>query len=114
MAAGPDDQTEASAADHDFSASASASVDEATLRETILRLAAARGSDKTICPSEVARELRGSDEKAWRLLMKPIRREAVRLADEGAVTIRRKGRAVDPHDFKGIYRIAINDGHGAG
>ena len=111
MAAGPDDQTEASAADHDFSASASASasasVDEATLRETILRLAAARGSDKTICPSEVARELRGSDEKAWRLLMKPIRREAVALADEGRVTIRRKGRAVDPHDFRGIYRIAV-------
>ena len=82
-------------------------IDAATLRDTILDLAAARGPAKTICPSEVARHLLGSDEKAWRLLMKPIRREAVALADEGRVVVKRKGRAVDPHDFRGIYRIAI-------
>ena len=81
--------------------------DAALLRETILRLAGARGPEKTICPSEVARELLGSDEKAWRLAMKPVRAEAVRLAEEGQVVIKRKGRPVDPHDFRGIYRIAI-------
>lgn len=76
-------------------------------RATILRLARERGPGKTICPSEAARALRGPDEKAWRLAMKPIRAEAVRLADEGLVEIRRKNKPVDPHDFKGVYRIAV-------
>ena len=81
--------------------------DRATLRATILDLAVARGPDKTICPSEVARHLAGSNEKEWRRLMKPIRAEAVRLADEGLVEIKRKNRPVDPHDFRGIYRLAV-------
>ena len=81
----------------------------ADLRATILALASERGPLKTICPSEAARALAGADEKAWRLLMKPIRAEAVRMADEGLVEIRRKNRPVDPHDFRGIYRIAIRD-----
>jgi hypothetical protein len=84
------------------------------IRDTILRMAGERGTAKTVCPSEVARAIAGSDEKRWRLLMKPIRAEAVRLAAEGAVTIRRKGAIVDPHDFRGIYRIAISgDGPGS-
>ena len=77
------------------------------LRATILALAAERGPAKTICPSEAARALAGSNEKAWRLLMKPIRAQAVRLAEQGLVEIRRKGRAVDPREFKGVYRIVI-------
>lgn len=75
------------------------------IRAALLRMADERGAEKTFCPSEIARELAGSDEKRWRLLMAPIRTEAVRLADEGAVVLLRKGRPVDPHDFKGIYRI---------
>lgn len=77
------------------------------LRAVILALAAERGSLKTICPSEAARAIAGSDEKRWRILMRPIRAEAIQMADEGLIEIRRKGRPVDPHDFKGIYRIAI-------
>ena len=99
MVAHSDDQRTETGADHDL---------RVLLRETILRLAGERGPDRTICPSEVARALRGSDEKAWRRLMKPIRAEAVRLAEDGQVTIRRKGKPIDPHDFKGIYRIAIS------
>ena len=79
------------------------------LHRTIIRLVTERGASKTICPSEVARHIAGSDEKAWRLLMKPIRAEAVRLADEGRVTIKRKGKPVDPHDFRGIYRISLRE-----
>ncbi len=37
--------------------------------------------------------------------MKPVRAAAVRLADQGRIAILRKGRAVDPHDFKGVYRL---------
>jgi hypothetical protein len=37
--------------------------------------------------------------------MQPVRRVAVRLAHEGRVTITRKGKPVDPADFRGIYRL---------
>lgn len=76
-----------------------------TIRETIEAMVAERGVGKTVCPSEVARAIAGQDEKAWRLLMAPIRAEAVAMAGEGRLTIRRKGRVVDPSDFKGIYRL---------
>jgi hypothetical protein len=71
----------------------------------IAAMVAERGADKTVCPSEVARAIAGSDETKWRLLMHPIRTEAVKMAKAGAVTIRRKGRVVDPDAFKGIYRL---------
>ncbi|MEO0637398.1 MAG: DUF3253 domain-containing protein [Pseudomonadota bacterium] len=83
----------------------------AELRQTILQLAAERGASKSICPSEVARHLAGSDEKKWRLLMKPVRAEAVDLAQAGDVTITRKGKPVDPTDFRGVYRIRIGGTH---
>ncbi|WP_323802950.1 DUF3253 domain-containing protein [Sulfitobacter litoralis] len=73
----------------------------------IVDLAAARGADKTICPSEVARHLGGQDEAAWRPLMDPIREQAIRLAEEGAIMIKQGGTPVDTKDLSGIYRIAI-------
>ena len=75
------------------------------LQQAIQSLIQERGTDKTICPSEVARSLAGQDEKQWRLLMKPIRAEAVRMAKEGKLAIRRKGKIVDPDDFRGVYRL---------
>ena len=84
--------------------------DANSLDRTILRLVNERGEGKTICPSEVARHLAGPDETRWRLLMKPIRARAVALADAGELDIKRKGRRVDPHDFKGIYRLGLPDG----
>jgi hypothetical protein len=38
--------------------------------------------------------------------MQPVRRVAVRLMKEGRAVILRKGRPVDPDDFRGVYRIA--------
>lgn len=84
-----------------------AQLDNLAITEAIEAAVAARGDDKTICPSEVARALAGSNEKDWRRLMKPIRAEAVRLADAGRLDIRRKGKTVDPHDFRGVYRLAV-------
>ena len=81
--------------------------DPTTLDKTILRLVTERGEGKTICPSEVARHLAGSDETRWRLLMKPVRARAVALATGGRIAIRRKGKVVDPQDFKGIYRLGL-------
>ncbi|MBC8131227.1 MAG: DUF3253 domain-containing protein [Rhizobiaceae bacterium] len=77
----------------------------ADLRTVIAAMVATRGEEKTICPSEVARAIAGSDERRWRLLMKPIRDAAVAMAREGLLTIRRKGRIADPEDFKGVYRL---------
>ncbi|WP_182084563.1 DUF3253 domain-containing protein [Aureimonas sp. ME7] len=77
-----------------------------TLRQTMLRMVEERGPDKTVCPSEVARALAGSNEKEWRLLMQPIRQEAVRLAEAGNLVIKRKGKPLAPADLKGIYRLA--------
>jgi hypothetical protein len=79
---------------------------EALIAETILRLIAARDPGKTICPSEVARELGGPQPDDWSPLMQPIRRIAVRMTKAGEVAILRKGKPVeDPDDFRGIYRL---------
>jgi hypothetical protein len=76
-----------------------------SLEAEILRLVAERGPDKTICPSDAARSLAGPIGDDWGALMPQVRRIAVRLATEGRVVITRKGKQVDPHDFKGVYRI---------
>lgn len=78
------------------------------IEATIVRLVTDRGAAKTVCPSEVARALGGQQPDAWRALMKPVRRVAVRLATEGKIAILRKGRPVDdPADFSGIYRLGL-------
>ncbi|KQP31889.1 hypothetical protein ASF49_08990 [Methylobacterium sp. Leaf104] len=76
------------------------------IAETILRLVTARDAGKTVCPSEVARELGGPQPEEWSPLMQPIRRIAVRMTKAGEVAILRKGKPVeDPDDFRGIYRL---------
>ncbi|HYZ33023.1 MAG TPA: DUF3253 domain-containing protein, partial [Crenalkalicoccus sp.] len=42
----------------------------------ILRQLASRGTETSICPSEVARSLAGGDAGPWRPLMGPVRRAA--------------------------------------
>lgn len=54
---------------------------------------------------EAARELGGAHPDQWGPLMQPIRRVAVALAEQGRLLITRKGKAVDPRDFKGVYRL---------
>lgn len=84
--------------------------DNDTLIRATLELATARGHGKSICPSEVAQHIGGSDEDAWRPLMQPIRQVAVRLAKAGKIDIKKGGEVVDPDDVCGIYRIAIKAG----
>ncbi|WP_342149452.1 DUF3253 domain-containing protein [Methylorubrum sp. SB2] len=84
---------------------------DAEIEETMLRLVAERGADKTCCPSEVARALGGPHPDGWGPLMQPVRRVAVRLTKEGRVQIVRKGKPVaDPDDFRGIYRLSVPRG----
>jgi len=77
------------------------------LTETVMRLARERGPEKTFCPSEAARALGGPHPDGWGPLMMPVRKAAILLADEGRIVIYRKGRPVDPHDFKGVYRLGL-------
>ncbi|MGL4729873.1 MAG: DUF3253 domain-containing protein [Bosea sp. (in: a-proteobacteria)] len=79
--------------------------DATRIEAEILALTAARGPEKTICPSEVARAIAGDHPDNWGPLMQPVRRVAVRLAHEGRLIISRKGKAVDPADFRGVYRL---------
>jgi hypothetical protein len=80
--------------------------DSHEIETTLLRLIAERGPGKTLDPAEVARTLGGPHPDGWGPLMQPIRRAAVALAEEGRVVILRKGKPVDPRDFKGVYRLA--------
>lgn len=79
----------------------------AEIEAAILRLAGERGPDRTICPSEAARALAGDHPDNWGPLMQPVRRVAVDLMKRGKVVITRKGRPVDPDDFRGVYRLSL-------
>ncbi len=82
-------------------------VDAATIESRMLALVAERGEGKTLCPSEVARSLGGDHPDGWGPLMQPVRRVAVKLCREGQISILRKGRQVDPDDFRGVYRLSL-------
>jgi hypothetical protein len=79
------------------------------LETTMLRLVTERGHGKTVCPSEAARAVGGDHPEGWGPLMQPARKIAVRLMKEGRLVITRKGRAVDPDDFRGVYRLRLPD-----
>lgn len=81
--------------------------DPEALRAAILHLLAAREPGKSVSPTEVARALAGSDERQWSRLMKPLRAAAVDMARAGELEILRKGKPVDPSDFRGVYRLAL-------
>ncbi len=76
-----------------------------TIEAVLLRLIAERGPGKTVDPTEAARELGGNHPDQWGPLMQPIRKVAVALAEQGRLVILRKGKAADPRDFKGVYRL---------
>lgn len=73
------------------------------LEESILDLLGQRAAGATICPSEAARAVAGSDD--WRDLMEPARRAARRLVDRGDVEITQAGHVVDPSTAKGPIRV---------
>ena len=82
-------------------------VAEEQIEAAMVQLLSERGEGRTIGPSDVAQALGGNQPDGWGPLMQPVRRAAVRLMKEGRVVILRKGRPVDPDDFKGTYRIAL-------
>jgi len=79
-----------------------------TLESVILALCAEARPGRTICPTDAAQAFaaaRGEGEMGWRAHLQGVRTAAVRLADAGRLVIYRKGKPVDPHDFRGVYRL---------
>lgn len=72
----------------------------------IRALSRARGADKSLCPSEVARAQGPED---WRKLMPLVRAVAFELRDAGELSVTQKGREVD-RDARGAIRLQlVND-----
>ncbi|GAB2683989.1 hypothetical protein GCM10027037_01300 [Mucilaginibacter koreensis] len=79
-------------------------MDKATIQNRILQMATERGTDKTICPSEVARALFPVN---WRNHMDEIRDAAFELRDTKQVMITQKGEVQTNNNLKGPIRIRI-------
>jgi hypothetical protein len=81
---------------------------EARAREGILELLDARGPDKTICPSEVARALAGDAD--FHPYMEPVREAAAGLADAGRIEVTQKGEPVRIGEARGPIRLGLKEG----
>lgn len=79
--------------------------DQSAIETAVLELLAARPPSKTVTPEEVARAV--SADADWHQHLTGVRRAAVKLALEGRLVIYRKGKPVDPADFKGVYRLGL-------
>lgn len=79
--------------------------DPSVVEAAILNVLAERPPGKTVAPEEVARALASADD--WHQHLTGVRRAAVKLALDGRLVIYRKGKPVDPADFKGVYRLGL-------
>ncbi|MDE3176436.1 MAG: DUF3253 domain-containing protein [Pseudomonadota bacterium] len=78
------------------------------LADTLIALCVEAGPARTVCPTDAAKAFaaaRGEDALGWRSHLQDVRRTAVKLAREGRLVIYRKGKPVDPDDFRGVYRL---------
>ena len=80
------------------------SIEALLLPEALLAVLATKG-DATLSAPEVAQAIAGGND--WHALLMPIRRAAVDLAQAGRLVIYRKGKPVDPTDFRGVYRLGL-------
>jgi hypothetical protein len=83
----------------DSTAQAAPQLDDAILDALIA------AGEKTLSPPEVAQAIAGDGD--WHDLLVSIRRSAIALALAGRLIIYRKGKPVDPSDFRGVYRLGL-------
>lgn len=79
--------------------------DDAIAREIMLQCME-RGASKSICPSEVARALSGS-EAEWRHLMPDVKRVGDVLRAEGRIAVMQRGQPVSAMGTKGPIRFSL-------
>ncbi|WP_119169397.1 DUF3253 domain-containing protein [Algihabitans albus] len=82
--------------------------------ETLLTLVTARGSGKSICPSDAARAFAETKRKKsdptdlWRRYLPAVRQQALHLARQGRIDILRRGARQDPRKpIKGVIRLTL-------
>ncbi len=81
--------------------------------EAIFASLAAAGPGKSIRPEDAAahyadiRRRKSDPPDLWRRYLPSVRHQAVHLARAGRIEILRKGKPVDPNDFKGVYRLRL-------
>ncbi|MFJ5369506.1 DUF3253 domain-containing protein [Bosea sp. CER48] len=85
-------------------------IEAEAIESAILSLLAQQEPGRTVSPMDVARVLGSDHPDDWGPLMQPVRRAAVKLMKEGRLVITRKGRPVDPDDFRGVYRLVAPTG----
>jgi hypothetical protein len=81
-----------------------------SIESAIFELCNGAGAGRTVGPIEAAQAYaaaRGEDALGWRAHLTQERAAAVRLAEAGRIVIYRKGKPVDPHDFRGVYRLGL-------
>jgi hypothetical protein len=88
----------------DSNSSAPKSLTAKSLDAAILEVLA-RPDVKTLSAPEVANAIAADGD--WHDLLVPIRSTAVALAQAGRLVIYRKGKPVDPADFRGVYRLGL-------
>ena len=79
-----------------------------TLEDVILELCAEARPGRTICPTDAAQAFaaaRGEGELGWRAHLQACARPRCGSPKPGRLVIYRKGKPVDPHDFRGVYRL---------
>jgi hypothetical protein len=78
------------------------------LQKKILELLAERDEGKTICPSEAARAVAGSEARdTWEPLMEPAREAAQQLVAAGKILVTQHGDVVDGRTAKGPIRLRL-------
>jgi hypothetical protein len=81
------------------------------IRARVLELTRARGPEKSICPSEVARSL---EPDCWRDLLHEVRVVSQALVDEGLLEATQGGRVVDLPTARGPVRLRMRPADHAG
>ena len=72
------------------------------ITDAMLRIAAERGPEKSMCPTDVARAVSAEN---WRPLLGAVRKVAADLARQGKIEILRKGKPIKPDDMRGVIRL---------
>ena len=79
--------------------------DITAIEATIHRLLAGHETERTLAPTELAQAL--SADADWQHVLPLVRKAAIALALAGRLVIYRKGKPVDPTDFKGVWRMGL-------
>ena len=72
------------------------------ITDALLRIAAERGPEKSLCPTDVARAVSTEN---WRPLLGAVRKVAADLARQGKIEILRKGKPINPDEMRGVIRL---------